>query len=123
MTRILSDEIVPMLSLTCCCSFQATEYAKHVPKPKAHSKQYNTLPSHELPANAGRKVLGVQPLSQSPRSLPESPTKEPNHWAPRQPDVQPLSQIHLQDLEDLQRRHEDDRRTVAEIQYKMQQAA
>lgn len=64
-------------------------------------------------------MAALQPVQ---TSVPPS-THHAGGTEPDQPAMQPLSNIDLIELEDLQRRHEEERRAVAEIQYKMQQAA
>lgn len=117
--------------------FQAVEYAKHVPKPRVGIPQRNTQqpqqtsPTHHTPAEQAErsngKIAAMKPV--------HAPAAQPHHgYQSRglngnqgsdqiQPALQPLSNMDLVELEDLQRRHEEERRAVAEIQYKMQQAA
>ena len=109
------------------------EYAKHVPKPRVLLPQKNTqqpkqaspthhkTPADQAASNNG-KIAAMQPVhAPAGQAHHDHQSRGPNDHV--QPAIQPLSDMDLVELEDLQRRHEEERRAVAEIQYKMQQAA
>lgn len=95
---------------------QAVEYAKHIPKPKQSNQHFGYPPAphkhvrdtHKNQVdNEGNKIVALEPVSGQRQSPAYSPTRA----------------IELLNLDDLQRRHEEERQAAAEINYKLQQTA
>lgn len=88
------------------------EYAKHIPKPKVPPPRHypeTQRPLQRQVEGSRDKIAAMKPMEGPSESA--SPVHGSKHA------------VDLIELEDLQRRHEDEMRAVAEIQYKMQQAA